>query len=353
MNFYDSTQSLKTARQELLSSNPGISLRKQAQALSVSRPQLDAAVYFLEVMEGYIKDELLSVLSQSVVRNIAKAQARFGQDDDHKRYWQIMLSKLDEINPATVVKETIELATSIKNKDLATGNGSGKRLAIVASDDHPAATPLPPRCQESLPVAGSSPFKGIRGASGAELVIYTYFARALVLGKRPQYEGDRSITGLFLFSAKVGKLILGFEAGCPDAISKLVEIEDAITSFSKEIDTAVDFVKELHDERRDRITAIDSSKPVDQFSLSFSSPYAYIVADAIKRYDQTILQTLTLRHLGRMTSKAGDSLARRMAGRLRAILSLADNYTYSNRHVDHENVRLPTMIALDKLSVMR
>lgn len=350
MTFIDTAKTIKSSRDSLLSDDPKMSLRKQASQLGISRPQLDAVIYFFEVMEGHISDELSSGLSQSTVRLIAKAQIRFGQDDRHKAWWQAMLAKLVSITPATVVEDTISLATSIKNNDLASGNRCGNEVATVATLEPPGATPEPPGRATTEPPSNVSPFKGNRAS--AELCIYTYFARALVLGKKPMFDGDRQITGLFLFSSKVAKVIAGAESFCPEAIKKLVELEQAMTGFSEEFKPVNDLVNDLHDEKEDRIKIVDISKPVDTFDLSFSSPYPYLVADIIKKYDQVIRETLSLRHLGRMRANAGDKIARRFAGRIRAILAMADSYKYSGQQADIDTVELPSLLSIDKLKVM-
>jgi integrating conjugative element protein (TIGR03761 family) len=163
-----------------------------------------------------------------------------------------------------------------------------------------------------------------------QIQIHTRAAYELFYGRKSDREnGVVQIVGLVMFASLTNQLITLCREDDPYAEAVLIKLEKILS----ELETRIDELKAQFEEVLQRVEGMEigfheSVRPIS-VPISFASPYGFIAARCLVKFDRVFLHTYSAKHAGLISQKAWHESVIRTRASFRNLFLLAKHYRFA------------------------
>lgn len=171
------------------------------------------------------------------------------------------------------------------------------------------------RQAESIEVHHQQPLR-----SDVWLTLQTRYAQLLVRGR--DTKGKPPIVGLIAFADRLRVIWHAAGANDPFADWWLIKTHDAIAAVDSRIKHERDALRQLADQNGAFVAVPAQMREPFRIKLQFASPYAYKAAQMLAQFDAFACESLTARHIGKVTRKRCVANIHSVASRIRGVFNI-------------------------------
>ncbi|PUB72143.1 MAG: TIGR03761 family integrating conjugative element protein [gamma proteobacterium symbiont of Ctena orbiculata] len=163
-----------------------------------------------------------------------------------------------------------------------------------------------------------------------QIQIHTRTAYELFYGRKTDREnGVVQIVGLVMFASLTNQLITLCRVDDPYAEAVLIKVEKLLS----ELETRIDDLKSQFEEVLQQVEGMDivfheSVHPVS-VPITFASPYGFIAARCLVKFDRVFLHAYSAKHAGLISKKAWQESVIRTRSSFRNLFQLAKHYHFA------------------------
>lgn len=165
------------------------------------------------------------------------------------------------------------------------------------------------------------------------LTLQTRYAQLLVRGR--DVKGKPPIIGLITFADRLRVIWHAAGANDPFADWWLIKIHDAIASVEARVTCERDSLRQFAELNGAFVAVPAQAREPFRIKLQFASPYAYKAAQMLAGFDAFACESLTARHIGRLTRKHCISNIHSVASKIRGVFNIPMRYRHLG--IDRDN----------------
>jgi integrating conjugative element protein (TIGR03761 family) len=175
----------------------------------------------------------------------------------------------------------------------------------------------------------NSPRPG-RIVTKGQIEIHTRAAHELFYGRKSDREnGVVQIVGLVMFASLTNQLITLCREDDPYAEAVLIKIENLLS----DLETRIDELKAQFEEALQQVEGMEigfhaSARPIS-LPISFASPYGFIAARCLVKFDRVFLHAYSAKHAGLISQKTWHESIIRTRAAFRHLFQLVKHYRFA------------------------